>query len=66
MTTSPSLSSLRAAFGRCVDCCEKQIGLRVIRNLRALAGRNAAYEAEQAARLPGLLAYAQARTERAQ
>jgi hypothetical protein len=57
-------SSLRSAFSRCIDCAERQIGLRYIRNIRALEGRNPAREAELLGYLPGLLAVAQARTER--
>lgn len=59
-----TITAYRAAFSRCISCAEKQMGLRAIRNIAALGGRNPAYEAEQAARLPGLLAMAKARTER--
>jgi hypothetical protein len=57
-------TQFRAAFSRCIDCAERQMGLRYIRNILALGGRNPGREAELMGFLPILLATAQARTER--
>ena len=56
-----TLTAYRAAFGKCVDCAEKQIGLRLIRNALAIPEPDQAWPVES---LPNLLAYAQERTKR--
>ena len=65
MADSPPPTAYRAAFSRCVDCAERQIGLRAVRDVIALGGRNPQREADLLGRLPHLLAVAQERTLRA-
>ena len=36
----------RAAFARCINCAEKDMGLRAIRDMLALQGRNPEREAD--------------------
>jgi hypothetical protein len=58
------IKKMRAAFGRCDDCAEKQIGLRRLRDIWNLGDRAPQRCEALAASLPGLLAYAQERTKR--
>lgn len=64
MAASTTPTAYRAALSRCIDCAERQIGLRAVRDALALAGRNPEREAELLGRLPHLLAVAQERTRR--
>lgn len=57
-----SLTQLRAAFGRCVDCAEKQIGLRRVASARLLISANPAMAEDLYREARWHLAYAQART----
>ena len=61
VASQKTLTAYRAAFGQCVDCAEKQIGLRLIRNALAIPEPDQAWPVEN---LPNLLACAQERTRR--
>jgi hypothetical protein len=53
-----ALYQFRRDFCDCVDCAQKQMGLRYIRNALNLGTRNEARVAELVGRLPMLLASA--------
>lgn len=65
MSTIRTPHQLRAAFVRCVDCAQRQMGLRYIREIIALEGRNPAREDELRGHISLLLPMAEALTERA-
>ena len=64
MLHDKTLYQFRREFSDCVDCAQKQMGLRYIRNALNLGTRNEARVAELVGRLPMLLAYAQEITAR--
>ena len=62
ITSAKTLKSYRSAFGACVDCAQKQIALRLIRNALNIPEPERPWPVEQ---LPSLLSHAQEKTKRA-
>ena len=56
VASEKTLRKYRAAFGQCVECAQKQIGLRIIRNAIAIPEPDKPWPVGE---LPILLAYAQ-------